>query len=545
MKKNNLKLFVKTILFAFTLLALPGCKEVTPEIDVYDTNYDHTFWVKLNNSYLDVDAQQTGYISSTSLREANPYDDIEADSPASVDFETLYKSQKKDYLPIDNINNSIMEEMTNDLISVGRNSIPTPIPCEPTEDNYKVGDEKELFVLLSYEEDNVQKSKIESYTGKCEYSSDICNVWFIDNCELLKEKELLDINYFANLAEKFEKIIELEENLICSHIYTTKLSENYADPSKKVNLVIYDIDNDAVPTWNLRTYGYTWYNDFQNSDYSNKGAYIYLDSHIGFLYPNDMYSTIIHEYNHYLIFANKVVQNNCNFQSWYTEMLSLTMEDIFQDYIDISEAASSQNRLPLFNQYYYAGFTNWRNNEGDYVLASYANAYAFGAYLFRNFGGFELLSQITKNEYTNEQSINEALKACNQTYIDKNGNEQYVDFNYLLENFYKVLFNNKPATEVSNKQYLTLNKEIHNSTNELHFHAIDLYKLSDINIYNQDGSESKPTIFTATKEGQIPIGANGFSLHHVGAQLKSYNYVKPSTDRIKSIFFSTFWNDTL
>ena len=96
-----------------------------------------------------------------------------------------------------------------------------------------------------------------------------------------------------------------------------------------------------------------------------------------------------------------------------------------------------------FNKYYYAGFTNWR--EGEDVLASYACAYAFGAYLVRNFGGIELFHQTLINEYVNEESVTQALKACNQKYVDKNGVEQYADFNYVFENFYKILINNKSA----------------------------------------------------------------------------------------------------
>lgn len=538
MKKSINKLFVKISLCAITLLTFAGCKEVTPEIDIYDKNYDHTYWVKINDSGFDIDAESTGYITSTTLREEF-VEDFEETVPADVDFKAIYKQQKNDYLPMDNINNSILEEMKNASISSGRSSNTAPIPCEPTEDDYKVGDTKEIFVLLESEPTNI----IEKYPAKCEYSSELCNIWFIDNCDYVKENDLLNLNgsnYFVDLAKKFEKAMELEESIVGPHIYTTKASEEYADPSKKVNLVVYDINNDAEPYWDFRIFGYTWYNDFFNNDSSNKGAYIYLDTHVASQLPNSIFSTILHEYNHYLVYANKCVKNNVYFQSWFTEMLSLTMEDIFLDYIGISRADSSEGRLPIFNQFYRSGFTNWR--QGEESLASYASAYAFGAYLFRNFGGFDLLKQITQNEYTDEKCITEALKACNQTYIDENGVEQYVDYDYALENFYKVLINNKPATEVSDKNYITLNRQIGDLSDDLHFYAIDLYNLG---MYNSDGSESKPVIFPATKEGQVAIGANGFSIHHVGAQLSTYKYVKPSVNSIKSIFFSTRWNDIL
>ena len=47
---------------------------------------------------------------------------------------------------------------------------------------------------------------------------------------------------------------------------------------------------------------------------------------------------------------------------------------------------------------------------GDRTLSAYGNAYAFGAYLARNYGGIDLIQEIALNDSVNEDSITAALQ---------------------------------------------------------------------------------------------------------------------------------------
>lgn len=558
MKKNCIKIsvwsvgFVLTIVFT-SLLGITGCKEVPPDITAYNQNYDHTFWVKINNSDMDIDAEQTGYVSSVTARESELKDDCEEvvvhkaqDSKEGFIGYEDYVNHHNDYLKTDEWNHAFLKEQR-EAHKEAQNSKSSQrareenvepqaeegFPCEVVKKNYKVGDVKNIFLL-----DN--NNSMHAPLATCEYVSDNCYVWFVDsNSSLIPRRTFVEKQLFKSIANQFERIIALEEQLAGSHIYTTKVSQSFANPTEKLNIVLADLYNDANQKNEVTTWGYCWYNDFYDSLSSNKGAFIYLDSYCYLMNEKYMYSTVVHEYNHYLNYASKTVKHNLYFETWFTEMLSMVMEDLFQKKLGLANYDSSQGRLTTFNKYYYAGFTNWR--EGEDVLASYACAYAFGAYLVRNFGGIELFHQMLTNEYVNEESVTQALKACNQKYVDKNGVEQYADFNYVFENFYKILINNKSANKVNDPNYITLNRQIGNSSDALYFTPIDIFNTG---LYYY-GELSVPYFYDASQENQMPIGAHGFCIHHVGAQVGSYRYVKPKSSRVKNIFFTKYWKDVL
>ena len=63
--------------------------------------------------------------------------------------------------------------------------------------------------------------------------------------------------------------------------------------------------------------------------------------------------------------------------------------------------------------YYQSGLVDWLDGDNDKLRYSYAGAYAFGAYLARNYGGASLIKEIATNEYVDQESITAALQACN------------------------------------------------------------------------------------------------------------------------------------
>ena len=88
-------------------------------------------------------------------------------------------------------------------------------------------------------------------------------------------------------------------------------------------------------------------------------------------------------------------------------------------------------RISTFLENYFSeGLTEW--TYADYK--SYAKAYAFGAYLLRNYGWAKLLARILANNLTNMASVTEALQFVN--------NDSGVSFEEALSHFGEALIFN-------------------------------------------------------------------------------------------------------
>jgi hypothetical protein len=188
------------------------------------------------------------------------------------------------------------------------------------------------------------------------------------------------------------------------------------DGDSTIQILVYDIDGDYQPNQTGGTFGYFWSKDYfpqsaLSSIKTNRAEMFYVDSHFTDKFPQEIFSTLAHEFQHMINFAVKYINKGKTSSAWYDEMLSMLAEDVIAPFIGISLddwAHPAQVRMSLFlNHYFYSGITDWLGD--GQVLYSYASAYAFGAYLVRNFGGADLVAQILKNNETNEASITAAL----------------------------------------------------------------------------------------------------------------------------------------
>ncbi len=129
-------------------------------------------------------------------------------------------------------------------------------------------------------------------------------------------------------------------------------------------------------------------------------------------WPSEIFSTLGHEFQHVIDFHQIFVLNGVNTQTWLNETKSLVAEDLIEQkrrqrgprgiappdpydedtWGEAGASGISGGRLPLYNLKNDISLTNWGST--DDVLESYAIAYAFGAYLGRNFGGAELFAQL-------------------------------------------------------------------------------------------------------------------------------------------------------
>ncbi|MCR4954511.1 MAG: hypothetical protein K6A43_10615 [Treponema sp.] len=304
-------------------------------------------------------------------------------------------------------------------------------------------------------------------TATVKYVGDYCYVWtFNDEPEVSK----LTDEQIETFAKKFDKIY-LKETALCGPKYNGEtVHSGVINPNDKISIVFFDIGNDKA---NGTVAGYCSYTQFYNNKIPIEP--IFVDS---YFLKNDnevySYSTLTHEFNHMLNYVNKTLKLGLNFNSWYTEMLSMLTEDFFMEDLEVDYDSSVQKRLETFlSTGHRYGFGNWQDiNNSSITTFNYANAYAFGAFLARNYGGAKLIHEIATNEYVNEESVVNAVNKINGTNLT---------FNDLLKEFPAILVN--PQNKKSNlpSLYKEQSDSIICETDEYNFHltAIDLENLSE------------------------------------------------------------------
>lgn len=380
-----------------------------------------------------------------------------------------------------------------DFTDFPKNNSADPFENEKT---YEKGDKASFYISV--------KSNLESKDFCADFvlkeSGEYCNVWCVEKDSAYMMKNPLSSYVFTQVREKFDEIYPVQIQIFGDNKFSSfkwpNLLQKY---DGKVNILIYDIANDACESQNGGVYGFFHALDFYtDSNYSNKTECINVDSFFFNKDPEGSFQTLFHEFQHLENFVNKVVlsSNDRSVSTWYNEMLSMLSEDIFTDLLGIELENAPANRLNFFNAYYPLGFYKWRSESnyfpsGD-VYISYANSYAFGAYLLRNFGGIKLIKEICQNDSVDEESITKALESLDYDFT----------FSDVLLNFYQILFEN---------QSYSLNKEFYDNSfgRELKIKAIDLKKFPATKeipyfVYND------ATLYSSKK---FPVSAYSFSVY--------------------------------
>ena len=147
---------------------------------------------------------------------------------------------------------------------------------------------------------------------------------------------------------------------------------------------------------------------------SNKMEIFYIDAHFTGIWQDGIVSTLTHEYQHMIHFAQKATQG-LESPTWFNEMLSMVAEDYLSETLGTSLYSSHPSgRIADYNGYYHlSGIVDWL--AGSEVYHSYASAYLFGGFLSRNYGGAELVNQLSSNDQVGIGSINDALSSAGYT----------------------------------------------------------------------------------------------------------------------------------
>ena len=349
-------------------------------------------------------------------------------------------------------------------------------------------------------------------TGTLKYQGAYCDVWFIHNSKYVLST---DVKY-EEIANKFDTIYKWETEVLGGLEITSDYS-NIIQSQDRVVVIIADLLEDAYDGQNGGTYGYCDYSDLYSKDsnkYSNECCSIYLDSYFYKIDRDSLISTIPHEFNHLLNFINKILckenaEDQNSYSTWYTEMLAMVAEDMCTNLLGITDDFDEPkyntvyySRLPYFKEFYNLGFGNWRDETNEYltfgdVYASYANAYAFGAFLMRNYGGFELLKELAKGPDMDEEAITNALKKLNR----KESDGSTATFRSALKNFTKIIYGDSEYT--LNKEQIAYSGNT--SEEGLYFNSIDINKVTFPDEWVASSSTNTPS-----SNGQLDLGPYGF-----------------------------------
>ena len=313
--------------------------------------------------------------------------------------------------------------------------------------DWKVGDTKEIFVgsERSNAEDGFEKLPITLWAvGKH------CYVWIAD--EYLDESTEVDTptegsakvqkGTAKTYQEKFDSIYEVEKNIFGNDPDVVRVLyknnggwyykpnadiETISDTGKMVNIVIYDVEfNDNGSKNQGGTIGYFFSKDLYCSDEviddpgikvynkSNRGKYLYMDSTFINNRRNKTYGTIAHEFQHMINCGMKDIGISTSADTNYNEMCSMLAEDMLSEFIGLeADDTPKVYRTNKFNETYaLAGAREWNKSQ---ELTSYAQAYTFGAWLTREYGGAALVQKILSNAFVGDKSITVAVNDLNGT----------------------------------------------------------------------------------------------------------------------------------
>jgi hypothetical protein len=256
-----------------------------------------------------------------------------------------------------------------------------------------------------------------------------CNVWigtenFTTETNNFNDNKLTQVQA-QKIAEKFDQIYEYETALFGYEygggVPLSDPTYGGVDKDPKIQILVYDINYDAGVSKDVTLLGYFWGKDYYSQSFLDSNGYsyktnlaeiFYIDSFVTDGTPDLTYSTLVHEFQHMINFNEKNIKSDFRLSPavWYNEMLSMLAEDMISPFIGVGYTHQShpiQQRIPAFlGDYYFKGVTEW---DTKHPLVSYANNYAFGAYLARNYGGPELVKKIARNNMIDTDSISAAL----------------------------------------------------------------------------------------------------------------------------------------
>lgn len=392
------------------------------------------------------------------------------------------------------------------------------------ESDLSEGYEKSIWIQTGSDSNSLDS--YEELDATLRASNAYCNVWILDSCfaEETSSGNKVTAAIAEEIASKFDEIYPRVTNVFgteCDEILSITVDENTGnavskelvdmatvkdsegellnDTGTKINIVLCDLEAaDYVGYFAPKDY-YNYSVTMGNiADVSNYGKYFYVDTTSVNSSMEDALLTLAHEFQHMINFNMKTVQNSATFSTFYDEMCSTVCEDMMASYFGVDDSVTPRNRLSTFNQNFYKiGTGEWINTDSLQESYSYASAYAFGAWLARQYGGAKLFKAILSNSHSDMDAVTEAVKSvAGEDYTDEQLIERYVQALVFTSSDFS-----HPTMNQAAKQTLTYGSG----------DSAYSYPMTAINLWNYGGGPSylKPADTTAVRP-------YGFTLHKVG-----------------------------
>lgn len=271
-----------------------------------------------------------------------------------------------------------------------------------------------------------------------------CYVWIVDDYyDETASGCKVNAEIAEKIAEKFDSLYNVERYVFGEELekmYSSSGSltdiENVSDTGSMVNIVLYDIGNDYDSSSSSGVVGYFYARDYYSQSlaslsksysalkYSNEGKYFYVDSAYLNTYFDTCISTLAHEFQHMIRFANVVNNDLSSDETWYNEMLSMLCEDMLQEHLELDDGDSPKGRTTTFNVYYYLSGLGEYNS--SYASAGYAVWSNFGMFIARNYGGAAFVQKLSTMDSSFDSVVSAVNSLNNTSYSFEDLFEQYV-----------------------------------------------------------------------------------------------------------------------
>ncbi|MCP4134418.1 MAG: hypothetical protein GY754_25825 [bacterium] len=273
------------------------------------------------------------------------------------------------------------------------------------------------------------------------------NIWVADDCwtgAAAGKTYYVTSTMVDALADKF--LITTTDNDIYDWVtsvvgeeWGTHVYSNLITANDEITILLYDIDGTATiggtvgyfySLHNFLTSSYPTSNErimffldavmFANDDEGGSGTWATTDT-----WPEEVISTLAHEFQHMIHYYQKTVKNTLSSgsETWLDEMCAMITEDyvskklaikgprgVIGTNLDVGSSSNTDGRLYYFNQYNDRSLTDWYSGSTlSEVLKDYSASYSFGAWLARNFSGIALLQNMVQNSNTDYQAVTTAL----------------------------------------------------------------------------------------------------------------------------------------
>jgi len=388
--------------------------------------------------------------------------------------------------------------------------------------------EKEFYMGKDSRDINVTATarkvieNVQTFFGKKSLTIWVENDAYGKNCSKAK---CVNDKMINSLANKFLKsgsdndIYDWVTNVFGEEWGSSNSSELIANPNH-IDILLTDISNDNETNGGVIGYFYSKDN-FTVSRYkgSNERIMFYVDSVMfangsdnwneNDFWPQQVFSTLAHEFQHMIYFYQKNVKRNVErTEPWINEMLSESTEDLVAVKMSIDgprnviasrgDAGANNNyngRYPIFNKNNKLSPISWDN-----TLANYSTVSSFGTYLMRNYGGAKLLHNIVDNNLKDKEALMYA--------VHKHVNGKSKTFDDLIHEWgIAVLLSKRDDISSDSGELYNTGDFISSDLNGIH------YDLGSINFFNYSPA---PTL--STKMGQIAPHSNYY--YKVGENLR-------------------------